>query len=130
MLERFFLSFAFFFLLCVAEKSYREVRKQFAISHFNPLQRDATSLGVTCCVHLHALLRIVGCCYAKFEIRQTLEPTTPNISFVPRSRKRSATMLDPFAQLVQHCWGIAHANFTYEIAMHKHVENKMVSEFL
>ena len=29
---------------------------------------------------------------------------TPNISFVPGSSKRSATMLDPFAQLFQHRW--------------------------
>ena len=35
---------------------------------------------------------------------QTFEPTTPNISFVPWSPKRSSTMLDPFAQLFQHCW--------------------------
>ena len=35
----------------------------------------------------------------------TLWLTTPNISFVLWSRKRSATMLDPFAQLFQHCWG-------------------------
>ena len=29
------------------------------------------------------------------------------IAFVPWSPKRSATMLDPFAQLFQHCWGRA-----------------------
>ena len=34
-------------------------------------------------------------------------PTTPNVSFVPWSLKRSATMLDQFAQLFQHCWGHA-----------------------
>ena len=36
---------------------------------------------------------------------QTFESTTPNISFVPWLPKRSSTMLDPFAQLFQHCWG-------------------------
>ena len=48
-----------------------------------------------------------------FATGQTFEPTTPNISFVPRSPKRSATMLDPFAQLkfFQHCWGHARALF-------------------
>ena len=51
------------------------------------------------------LLDVVACCCAKFETGQTFLPTTPNISFVPWSRKRSATMLDPFAQLFQHCWG-------------------------
>ena len=44
---------------------------------------------------------------AKFETGQTFQPTTPNISFAPWSPKRSATMLDPFAQLFQHCWGHA-----------------------
>ena len=48
------------------------------------------------------LLDVVACCCAKFETGQTFQPTTPNISFVPWSPKRSATMLDPFAQLLQH----------------------------
>ena len=56
-----------------------------------------------CCM----LLAVVACCCAKFETGQTFQPTTPNISFVPWSPKRSATMLDPFAQLFQHCWGHA-----------------------
>ena len=54
-------------------------------------------MDVTCCVRLHTLLHVVGCCCAKFETGQTFQPTTPNIV--------SATMLDPFAQLFQHCWG-------------------------
>ena len=41
------------------------------------------------------LLRDVGSCCAKFETGQNVEPTTPNIYFVPSSPKRSATMLDP-----------------------------------
>ena len=64
-------------------------------------------LDVTCCVRLHNLLHVVACCCAKFETGQTFQPTTPNISFVPLSPKRSATTLDPFAQLFQHCWGHA-----------------------
>ena len=56
-----------------------------------------------CCM----LLDVVACCCAKFETGQTFQPTTPNISFVPWSPRRSATMLDPFAQLFQHCWGHA-----------------------
>ena len=62
-------------------------------------------LDVTCCVYLHSLLHVVGCSCAKFETGQTFQPTTPNIYFVPWSPKRNATMLDPFAQLFQHCWG-------------------------
>ena len=42
----------------------------------------------------------VACCCAKFETGQTFQPTTPSISFVLWSRKRSATMMDPFAQLI------------------------------
>ena len=59
------------------------------------------SVCTPCCM----LLNVVACCCAKFETGQTFQPTTPNISFVPWSPKRSATMLDPFAQLFQHCWG-------------------------
>ena len=54
--------------------------------------------SVSCC-------DVVVCCCAKFETGQTFQPTTPNISFVPWSPKRSATMLNPFAQLFQHRWG-------------------------
>ena len=61
------------------------------------------SVCAPCCI----LLDIVACFCAKFETGQTFQPTTPNISFVPWSPKRSATMLDSFAQLFQHCWGRA-----------------------
>ena len=70
-------------------------------------QQLPTLLDVTCCVRLHTLLHVAGCCCAKFETGQTFKPTTLNISFVPWSPKRSATMLDPFVQLFQHCWGHA-----------------------
>ena len=50
------------------------------------------------------LLNAVAFCCSKFETGQTFQPTTPNISFVPWSPRRSAIMLDPFAQLFQHCW--------------------------
>ena len=56
------------------------------------VQTGATLLDVTCCVRLHTLLRVVGCCCAKFETGQTFQPTTPNFSFVPWSPKRSATI--------------------------------------
>ena len=59
------------------------------------------SVCTPCCM----LLEVVACYCAKFETSQTFQPTTLNISFVPWSPKRSATMLDPFAQLFQHCWG-------------------------
>ena len=59
------------------------------------------SVCTPCCM----LLDVAACCCAKFETGQSFQPTTPNISFVPWTSKRSATMLDPFAQLFQHCWG-------------------------
>ena len=72
------------------------------------------------CYMLRPFAHPVACCCAKFETGQTLQPTTPNISFVPWSPKRSATMLDPFAQLFQHCSGATHAHYawitkTYEL---------------
>ena len=61
------------------------------------------SVCTPCCM----LLDVVACCWAKFKTGQTFQPTTPNISFLPWSPKRSAVMLDPFAQLFQHFWGRA-----------------------
>ena len=61
---------------------------------------DVASVCTPCCM----LMDVIGCCG---QTGQTFQPTTPNISFVPWSPKRSATMLDPFAQLFQHCWGHA-----------------------
>ena len=60
----------------------------------------SASVCTPCCM----LLDVVAYCCAKFETGQTFQPTTPNISFVPWSPKRNATMLDPFSQLFQHCW--------------------------
>ena len=65
------------------------------------------SVCTPCCTPCCMLLDVVACCCAKFETGQTPQPTTPNISFVLWSPKRSETMLDPFAQLFQHCWGHA-----------------------
>ena len=87
-------------------------------SALSPVQTDATLLAnnpqhgwmlhvASVCTPCCTLLDIVACCCAKFETGQTFQPTTPNISFVPWSPKHSATMLDPFAQLFQHCWGHA-----------------------
>ena len=61
-----------------------------------------TLLDVTCCVRLHA----VACCLEWLNFWAT----TPNISFVAWSPKRSATMLDTLLQFFQHCWDHAHAS--------------------
>ena len=66
-----------------------------------------TTPNIVGCYMLRPFAHPVACCFAKFETGQTFQPTTPNISFVPWSPKRSATMVDPFAQLFQHCWGHA-----------------------
>ena len=66
------------------------------------------SVCTPCCM----LIDVVTCRCAMFETGQTFQPTTPNISFVPWSPKRSATMLDPFAQLFQHYSG-ARASITH-----------------
>ena len=54
----------------------------------------------TCC----ELLALVGCCWLMFETRQTFGATSPNISFVLWSPKRSPTLLGPCAQNAQQCW--------------------------
>ena len=59
------------------------------------------------CTPCWMLLDVVACCCTTFETSQTFQPTTPNISLVLWSPKLSPTMLDPFAQLFQHCWGHA-----------------------
>ena len=74
------------------------------------MQTDTTLLDVTCCARLHSLLHVVWCCCVllrKVWNRSNFPATTANISLVPWSPKRSATMLDPFAQLFQHCLGHA-----------------------
>ena len=91
-------------------------------------QQLSALLDVICYVRCHTLLHVVvvrSCC-AKFETRSTLEPTTPNISFVPWSPMRSATMLGPRTRIKhglqrlmgcilptmhcrsQHCWELLH----------------------
>ena len=70
-----------------------------------PVQTIATSLHVASVwTHCCMLLGVVAQSLTPVEL---LEPTTPNISFVPWSPKRSATMLETVAQLFQQCWGHA-----------------------
>ena len=64
------------------------------------MQMHATLLDVTCCIHLHTLLHVVGSCCAKFETGQTfsnvqllLDTTTPN-----DVGSCLQTILSPFAQ--------------------------------
>ena len=73
-----------------------------------------TTPSIVGCYMLRPFAHPVACCWKLLRhIAQSLKPVklfsqvTLNISFVPWSPKRSATMLDPFAQLFQHCWGHA-----------------------
>ena len=81
---------------------------------FSFVKTRANGRNIVGCYMLHLFEHLVACrwmllrgCCVKFETGQTFRPRTPNVSFVPWSPKRSATMLDPFAQLFQHCWGHA-----------------------
>ena len=49
---------------------------------------------------------VACCCLLLHKVwnRSNFWPTTLNISFVPWSPKSSATILDPFAQLLEHWW--------------------------
>ena len=100
----------------VIENKRDEFCRTFGV--LSPVQTDATLLANNPqhCWMLHVasvstprcmLLDVVACRCAKFDTGQTFQPTTPNISFGPWKPKRSVTMLDPFAQLLQHCWGRA-----------------------
>ena len=82
--------------------------------------------GIVACYMLRQFAHPVACCCAKFETGQTFQSTTPNISFVPWSPKRSATLLGPRTLIThglqglmgcilptmhcrsQHCWELLH----------------------
>ena len=72
-------------------------------------QQLPTLLDVTCCIRLHTLLHVVGCCCAKFETGQTFQPTTPNISLF-RDRRSVA----------QQCWIRLHNSSNIVGATHAH----------
>ena len=101
-------------LLTANMKNFLNPQIRNCVHPLSPVQTDATLLAnnsqhcwmlhvASFCTPCWMLLDVVACCCAKFETGQSFQPTTPNISFVPWSPKRSATMLDPFAQLFQHC---------------------------
>ena len=72
-----------------------------------------TTPNIAGCYMLRPFAHPVACCWMLLlVVAPSLKPvklfrTTSNISFVPWSPKRSATMFDPFAQLFDHCWGHA-----------------------
>ena len=85
------------------------------------MQTDATLLDAVCCVRWHILLNVVAsCCVLLGVVVESLKPVKlfsqrlPTfLLFCDHAPKRSATMLDPFAPLFQHCWGHARAQYTW-----------------
>ena len=69
-------------------------------------QQLPTLLDVTCCVRLHTLLHVVGCCCAKFETGETFHPTY----FLFRDRRSVA----------QQCWIRFHSSSNTVGATHAH----------
>ena len=86
-----------FLSICLDKATYKRTQRCWPTTPKIALLdvHDAASVWAPRCM----LLRIVGSCYAKFETGQIFQATTPNISYVSFSPKRSATMLDSFAQL-------------------------------
>ena len=73
-----------------------------------------TTPKIVGCYMFRPFAHLVACCWMLLHVAaQSLKPVKlfsqqlPTISFVPWSPKCSATMLNPFAQLFQHCWGHA-----------------------
>ena len=82
------------------------------VGRSSPVQTDATLLANSSqhCWMLQVACVCTPCCMLLDVVAQNLkvfQPTTPNISFVPLSPRCNATMLDPFAQLSQHFWGLS-----------------------
>ena len=69
---------------------------------------DAASVCTPCCM----LFRIVGSCYAKFETGQTLEPTTPNVSYIRWSpmcmRYNVGSVYPALSNIVEACTRITY----------------------
>ena len=113
------------------------------------MQKDATLLANNSqhfgCYMLRPFDDSVAYCCMLLEVvhAQSLKPvkhnkpTTPNVCFVSLSPKRSATMLDPFAQLFQHYCGHPRAlhvlfslEFTQSYGLHPSNNALRVSLFL
>ena len=68
----------------------------------------ANGRNIVGCYMLRPLPHPVACCWMLLHKVWNRSNFSANHSqHVPWSPKRSATMLDPFAQLFQHCWGHA-----------------------
>ena len=61
-------------------------------------QQFPTLLDVTCCVRLHTLLHVVGCCCAKFETGQTFRPVQTDATLLAYNSQHCWELLRPFAR--------------------------------
>ena len=72
-------------------------------------QQLPTLLDVTCCICLHTLLHVVGCCCAKFETAQLFSQRLPTFLLFRDHRS-----------VVQQCWMRLHSSSNIVGAMHAH----------
>ena len=61
-------------------------------------QQLPTLLDVTCCVRLHTLLHVVGCCCAKFETGRTFRPVQTDRTLLAFNSQHCWELLRPFAR--------------------------------
>ena len=61
-------------------------------------QQLPTLLDVTCCVRLHTLLHVVGCCCAKFETGGTFRPVKTDRTLLSFNSQHCWELLRPFAR--------------------------------
>ena len=61
-------------------------------------QQLPTLLDVICCVRLHTLLHVVGCCCAKFETGQTFRPVQTDATLLAYNSRHCWELLRPFAR--------------------------------
>ena len=88
--------------------------------HLIPLQKDATLLDITCCVHLQTLLHIVAFCWellSKVWKRPNFRPSDSQHFFCQFRDRRSVAQQCWIClhSSFQHCWGhvAQHANYTW-----------------
>ena len=85
----------------------------FRAAYSPTLRLRANGRNIVECYMLSPFAHPVACCWMLLRVAQSLKPVKlfsqqlPTFLLFRESPKRSATMLDPFAQLFQHCWGRA-----------------------
>ena len=90
----------------------------FRAAYSPTLRLRANGRNIVECYMLSPFAHPVACCWMLLRVAQSLKPVKlfsqqlPTFLLFRESPKRSATMLDPFAQLFQHCWA-SHAHYAW-----------------